>query len=124
ARDEIALAPGRALMSQGKNAEAVREFQKVLADVPNSAARREAVQTAQAKLDAAAEAAIAEWRQQFFARQWDRAAATYDQIRSLAADASKAVREDVQQITVRYQTTFEDLLSSWSVACTNNDRVA
>jgi tetratricopeptide (TPR) repeat protein len=124
ARDETALAPGRELMSQAKYGEAFREFQKALDAVPNSAARREALRTVQTKVDATVESAITEWRQQFFSRQWENAASTYDRIRALANDSSKTVRDNASQVTARYQSTFEDLLSSWNTACSNNDRVA
>jgi len=123
ARDEAALAPGRELMNQGKYGDAYREFQKALDAVPNSAARKDALRAAQVKVDAAVEAAITEWRQQYFARQWETAAATYDRMRGLAGDSSKKIKDDFAQVTARYQSTFEDLLSSWNTACSNNDRV-
>jgi tetratricopeptide (TPR) repeat protein len=124
ARDEAALAPGRQLMTQGKYIDAYRDFKKELDAVPNSAARREAVQTAQSKVDAQLEAAIAEWRQQFFARQWENAASTYDRIRALAGDSSRTAQTDAAQVTAKYQSTFEDLISSWNAACANSDRVS
>jgi len=123
ARDETALAPGRALMSQGKYGEAYREFQKIADAVPNSSARRDALKQAQTRVDAAAETAIAEWRKQYFARQWESAASTYDRIRALSNDSSKTVKDDAAQIAARYQSTFEDLLTSWNTACSTNDRV-
>jgi len=80
ARDDAALRHGRELSAEGKYPEALMEFQGVLAAVPESAARREAVSTTQAMLNTTVKSAIAEWHKLFFARDFVSAAATYDSI--------------------------------------------
>lgn len=124
ARDDAALRHGRELLDQGKYPEALKEFQGVLAAVPESAARREAVSTTQAKINTTVESAIAEWHKQFLARDFVNAAATYDRIRALADLSTEPAKAGVLEVTARYQTTFQGLLTSWDAACSRNDRVA
>ena len=124
ARDDAALKKGRELTAQGKYQESLREFQVALTAIPISTARREAVVSTQMKINSQAEAAVAEWRQQFSSRDFERAAATYDRVRALGVDTTGSTRETVRQVTAQYQTTFESVAAAWDTACARNDKVA
>jgi tetratricopeptide (TPR) repeat protein len=93
ARDDAALKKGRDLSAQGKYQDSLKEFKVMLTAVPVSVARRDAVQSAQVKVNAIAESAVAEWRQLFSSRDFEGAAATYDRIRELGEDTTGSARE-------------------------------
>jgi tetratricopeptide (TPR) repeat protein len=124
ARDDAALKKGRDLSAQGKYQESLKEFQLALTAIPISMARREAVVSTQTKINSQAESAVAEWRQLFATRNFERAAATYDRVRAFAEDTTGSTREAVRQVTAQYQTTFECVAAAWDTACTRNDKVA
>jgi len=71
-----------------------------------------------------AEAAVAEWRQLFSSRDFERAAATYDRVRELGEDTTGPARDAVRQVTAQYQTTFQSVATAWDAACAKNDKVA
>ena len=96
----------------------------MLTAVPVSVARRDAVQSAQVKVNAIAESAVAEWRQLFSSRDFEGAAATYDRIRELGEDTTGSAREAVRQVAAQYQTTFKSVATAWDAACARNDKVA
>jgi tetratricopeptide (TPR) repeat protein len=124
ARDDAALKKGRELFAQGNFQESLKVFQVALTAIPVSTARREAVQSAQTKVNALAESAVAEWRQFFSSREFERAAATYDRIRSLGTDTTGTARDAVRQVTTQYQTTFQSVAANWDAACNKGDKVA
>jgi tetratricopeptide (TPR) repeat protein len=123
-RDNAALKHGRELLAQEKYAEALKEFQQVLTVVPNSAARREAVQTTQTKINSTVDSQIAEWHKLFFSRDFVHAAETYDRIRLLGEQSTEPVKSQILDVAARYQTTFQAVVTSWDAACAKNDKVA
>lgn len=124
ASDGTRLRAARELLDQKKYPEALKEFQALLSIDPSNAALRDTVTKIQQQLDSAVLAAISDWREQFASRLFERAAVTYEVVRSLEAQGSAETKDAVLKIRQQYEKTFQDLIRSWNSACARNDEVA
>jgi hypothetical protein len=112
------------LLAQGKPAEALKEFKGLTQTFPQSQPLRDAANSLQKQIDDSVQSGVVEWRGFFLGRRFEQAAAVFERIQPIAAESSGDAREAFRQVTMRYQTTFQDLLTSFAAACAQNNEVS
>jgi tetratricopeptide (TPR) repeat protein len=109
---------GKGLYDQGQFADALKYFNVVLALDSAHEFAREYAALAQQRLDLLNQQGYMEWRTNFDAGQFDKAAATYTKIR---ADRQPNAAQIATQIESQYQKTFTALVDSWKAACATRE---
>jgi tetratricopeptide (TPR) repeat protein len=109
---------GKELYEKGEFANALRYFNVVLALDDAHAFARQYAELAQQQLELLKDPLYRQWRANFDARQFDRAAATYARIRS---DKEPGAVQLAAQIEAQYQKALSSLVNSWQAACAARD---
>ena len=122
--DNPGLQRANELLAQERNVEALKAFTGLTQTFPDSLPLREAASSVQKKIDNLVQSGVTEWRGFFLGRRFEQAAAVFERMQPLAAESSGDAKEAFRQVTMRYQTTFLDLVSSWTAACDRNDEVS
>jgi hypothetical protein len=122
--DNPAFQHANDLLAQGRSVEALKEFKGLSQAFPEIQQFRNAANSVQKRVDDVVQAGVPEWRGFFLGRQFEQAAAVFERLQPFAAESSGDAKEAFRQVTLRYQTTFQDLVTSWNAACTRNDEVS
>ncbi|HYR84020.1 MAG TPA: hypothetical protein VE422_08085 [Terriglobia bacterium] len=105
---------GKELYEKGEYSDALKYFNVVLALDSSHVLAREYSDLAQQRLDLLADRGYTEWRASFDAKQFDKAAAAYNKIRS---DPQLNTGKLSAQIESEYKKTLSGLVDSWKAAC-------
>jgi tetratricopeptide (TPR) repeat protein len=105
---------GKELYDKGQYNDALKYFNVVLALDKEHELAREYSDLARLRLELAADRGYIDWRTNFDARQFEKAAAVYTRIR---ADQQPNPGRVVKQIESEYQKTLSGLVASWKAAC-------
>jgi Gram-negative bacterial TonB protein C-terminal len=108
------------LYDRRRFAEASKEFTAMLALDPTDQVARGYLVLSRIELELVVRQAFSDWRENFDSRQYDKAAAAYELIRSSNVEPLATQLADL--VTFEYQTALSVLVRSWKDACTSGDR--
>ena len=107
------------LYGQGLFPEAVKELNSVLALDSTHELAREYLKLSQQRMELTTQQAFADWRMNFDARQYDKAAAAYQKVRS--SNVESLARQLTGQLESEYAKALSGLVTNWKVACAAGD---
>jgi hypothetical protein len=112
------------LLDHEKYVEALREFKGLTQTFPENPALRDAANSLQKRINGSVQSGVAEWRESFLLRRFEQAAAVYERIQPSAAVSSGEAKEAFRQVTTSYQAAFQEVVASWTTACSRDDAVS
>jgi tetratricopeptide (TPR) repeat protein len=110
---------GKVLYDKGQFVDAQKEFNSILQVDPKHELASEYSNLSQQRLQLALRQSFVEWRTNFDAREYAKAAAAYERIR---AEVHPDAGQLKTQIESEYSQALSGLLTSWKAACASGDR--
>ena len=117
---ETVYRQGIELYKQSNLQDALKEFRKALSLAPQHELARQYVQLIQEKNRVAAEQHLLDWRKNFTAGDFAKAAAAYRDLLSISGEGGTTVLEQVRN---EYQKALASFVGSWTEACGKHDGV-